>query len=245
VPVTGQDWIDPMCPFLRARDGTWRAAAPMREHRCWAVDPPAELPVLTQQRLCLHRTHDGCERFVHARELRAASLAERIRGAVGAADDVAPVPQTAPSNPMISPVALPRARPAAVQASRRPSPRRLPPIARVANRPRARPLLTGASVAIMAVAIVAAWAVRPVEQRGVVPSALPAQATVAPPAPTPVAGAAGTYAVREGDTLRSIAERFGITVRELRAANTLGDPPVLTPGMVLVIPSPNARASAL
>ena len=80
VIITGEDWLDPICPFLRARDGSWRSASPMREHRCWATDPPSELPVLTQQRLCLVRAHDGCERFLHARELRSAALArERTR----------------------------------------------------------------------------------------------------------------------------------------------------------------------
>jgi nucleoid-associated protein YgaU len=44
------------------------------------------------------------------------------------------------------------------------------------------------------------------------------------------------YRVREGDTLRTIADRFGITVRQLRQANDLGDPPRLEPGDVLRIP---------
>ena len=44
-----------ICPYLVAEDGGWRAAEPMREHRCTAVRPPAPLSDDTQRRLCLVR----------------------------------------------------------------------------------------------------------------------------------------------------------------------------------------------
>lgn len=44
--------------------------------------------------------------------------------------------------------------------------------------------------------------------------------------------------VRTGDTLRTIADRFGISVRQLRNANDLGDPPTLEPGDVILVPLP-------
>ena len=76
-PMAGSrgDWLDVICPYLRAADGTWRSAVPAREHRCWAFEPVIELPGLTQQRLCLTQAHSGCERFLHAQERRAAALA--------------------------------------------------------------------------------------------------------------------------------------------------------------------------
>ena len=58
-PMAGSrgDWLDVICPYLRAADGTWRSAVPAREHRCWAFEPVIELPGLTQQRLCLTQAH--------------------------------------------------------------------------------------------------------------------------------------------------------------------------------------------
>ena len=44
------------------------------------------------------------------------------------------------------------------------------------------------------------------------------------------------YTVRPGDTLRTIAEQFGVTVGELIAANQLADPDALAEGQALVIP---------
>ena len=32
-----------VCPFLIADEGTWRSAYAAREHRCGAVEPPAQL----------------------------------------------------------------------------------------------------------------------------------------------------------------------------------------------------------
>ncbi len=53
--------------------------------------------------------------------------------------------------------------------------------------------------------------------------------------PTPTA--AGLYTVQPGDTLSSLAERFGTTVEELVAANGMTDPNELQPGQSLIIPS--------
>jgi LysM repeat protein len=57
----------------------------------------------------------------------------------------------------------------------------------------------------------------------------------------PVAGTVpttgGTYTVRGGDTLSSIAQRFGTTVRAIQAANSLSDPNVVVIGKTLKIPA--------
>ncbi len=45
-----------------------------------------------------------------------------------------------------------------------------------------------------------------------------------------------TYFVQSGDTLLSIARRFGVTVAQLQAANSIADPDRIYPGQELVIP---------
>ncbi len=78
--------------------------------------------------------------------------------------------------------------------------------------------------------------------------------TVAPPTPTPTPRptpavaptptpepTSRTYRVRSGDTLVSIAQRFGLTVGQLLAANPgISDPDRIRVGQVLVIPPPGA-----
>jgi LysM repeat protein len=76
-----------------------------------------------------------------------------------------------------------------------------------------------------------------------VPTALPTLSailgggTTAGAASTAETTAAGeTYTVRPGDTLTTIAGRYGVTVAAIIAANTLEDPDRLEVGQVLVIP---------
>ncbi len=52
----------------------------------------------------------------------------------------------------------------------------------------------------------------------------------------PTAGQTRTYAVQRGDTLLSIARRFGLTVKQLQQANNISDPDKIYPGQTLVIP---------
>jgi len=58
------------------------------------------------------------------------------------------------------------------------------------------------------------------------------------PNPSPSEPDTKTYTIRQGDTLYSIAQKYGITVQELQEANTgLSDPLTLQVGKTIVIPS--------
>ena len=55
--------------------------------------------------------------------------------------------------------------------------------------------------------------------------------------PKPAAGGQGrTYTVQKGDTLLSIARRYGLTVKQLQTANNITNPDKIFPGQKLVIP---------
>lgn len=68
-----------------------------------------------------------------------------------------------------------------------------------------------------------------------------ASPTAAPPSPTagPV-GAPITYTIQPGDSLSSIAQKFGITVDELVKANNIENPNEIFAGQELTIPPPKA-----
>lgn len=69
-------------------------------------------------------------------------------------------------------------------------------------------------------------------------SAAPAAAAVAPPA-----GTGGRYTVVRGDTISSIATRFGVTTQAVLAANRLGWSSIIYPGQTIAIPA-GGRAAA-
>jgi peptidoglycan/xylan/chitin deacetylase (PgdA/CDA1 family) len=76
------------------------------------------------------------------------------------------------------------------------------------------------------------------------PSASPAASpTQTAATPTPPAGASTTYEVQAGDTVFSIARRFGTTVEAIVAANGLADPAEIEVGQVLLIPGAQPATS--
>jgi LysM repeat protein len=79
----------------------------------------------------------------------------------------------------------------------------------------------------------------PTQTTGTSPLPTPATAASAPTAvpptqaPTP---APLVYTVRDGDTLSSIAQTYGVSVQDIIAANSLANPDMLTVGQQLAIP---------
>jgi cell wall-associated NlpC family hydrolase len=82
---------------------------------------------------------------------------------------------------------------------------------------------------------------------GVAAAAAPASAPSHPGPLTQVSAsspsAGGKYVVATGDTLSSIAARFGTTYQALAAANHLADPNLIFPGQVLAVHGPAAAAA--
>ena len=68
--------------------------------------------------------------------------------------------------------------------------------------------------------------------------------TTVPPATTIARPAGGKYTVQSGDTLASIAARFGVSQSALAAANGITDPNSITTGTQLVIPAPTTTTTA-
>jgi LysM repeat protein len=234
-----------VCPYLRMADGSHRALAATRDHRCWAVEPPSTIPTATQADLCLESSHARCERYVAAQGRRAAGLASdhipaRLVDQPRFVIPVDPVPVVVDARP----------------AGREQGPR--PSVADAAMRRRVPLIAAGVGAALVGVVLLAALfgglggqpgPTPPLAALGggASPSAAPTNASVATPAPTvaptpggtsPVAteGAvvvpqvdptptpypveiARTYLVKEGDTYRALAKRFGVKPRDLRALN--------------------------
>jgi len=67
------------------------------------------------------------------------------------------------------------------------------------------------------------------------PTAVPTATPVPIPTPTPVPTSA-LYFVERGDTLKAIAEEFGITIEELIEINQIEDPNAIRVGQRLIIP---------
>jgi len=77
------------------------------------------------------------------------------------------------------------------------------------------------------------------------PTPPPADPTPTEPAPAPPPDVSqSSYLIQRGDTLWLIAQRFGLTVGQLMAANGISNPNYIYYGQTLLIPGPNAPADA-
>jgi LysM repeat protein len=231
--------MDRICPFL-ALDTDLRSAmaAYDPDHRCLAQSEPQPLDRATQRGRCLTEDHQRCEFFVQ----RTAALAEARRTA-----------RPAPDARFISTRFV-------LEADEGWRPKGL------AVRPlrRRRLAMTGATVLVVGAAgaalstrgfgLLTSATIRTPSPSGAAageattrptsspsPIATPAAtartptATPRPPTPTP-RSTPRVYVAQAGDSLSSIAARFGVTTQALMAANGLTNPNLINVGQVLVIP---------
>ena len=222
--------IDTMCPYLLASRGGWRSAAPDRDHRCTAVDPPAHLALDKQRSLCLVAEHATCPAFRAARVARASMLAPGLDPATVASTDAARRP-IARSTAVV--LERPRFAIAGIGGG---------------NVAASQAIL----VALMVLAFVVVLATQLTAGDAPTPSPSPSPSPIATPTPTatprptptrsPSPAASGvapsgsgilpspassgaafttTYRVQAGDTLDGIATEFGTTVAAIQQLNSL------------------------
>lgn len=231
--------MDSICPFLALESDLRSAMADYDpEHRCLAQGEPQPLDRATQRGRCLTDEHRSCAFFLQ----RSAALAEARRTS-----------RPAPDARFISTRLVMEAddgwRPIAL-----------------ASRPvRRRQLaMTGATVLVVATAGAALSTrgfglmtsasvptpgpsgaaddptLRATQSPSAVPTATATARAVTTPTPLPATATPRstphTYVAQAGDSLSSIAARFGVTTQALMAANGLTNPNLINIGQVLVIP---------
>jgi LysM domain len=221
------------CPYLTSAGGSWRAVSPSRDHRCGALDPPAPQPTAKQRKHCLSADHVECPTFRAARAARTATLAGG-------------------SNPALVDAADRRRRPLARTAPILLEPPRLLDQAVRLQLDRAPGQLALIGLMVLAFAVVAltrlsggAEASPSAEPSGAALIGSPSPRPTPSPIPTPDSSASPsatasgafrtTYKAKKGDTLLSIANRFGTTSAKIKSLNGLTSSN-LKVGQVLKIP---------
>lgn len=243
-PGAAPDAIAAVCPYLTAGDGSWQSALPTHDQRCSAVEPPVLLATSKQQQLCVLAVHRTCATYHAAQARRASTGIARARPRDG---DVALWPVARSTLVVLEPertlFGFPRSR----------------------TRAGGQLLLIGLMAVAFVVLIVARTAPSSTGSAGASASAIavaspqptptpspPATATPAPsasatpaptatPKPTPDKTQAANrtrYRVKSGDTLLTIAAKFGTTIKVLKRLNDITDPRLIHPGQVLIVPSP-------
>jgi hypothetical protein len=236
------DWMDRICPYLLSEDGSYRSSQPDASHRCMAQDPPGSLPMAFQERFCLTERHVRCEMYKVAQSARAAVVGDEGLPA----DQV----RTSRFRPSVRSVPLALGPSSAAAAPDAPS---------------RRPIIL-AALAIGVIAVVIFLLVLLLGGGGsgggttgspspsVVVTPEPPSAPPATPQPTATTSAAVTspgassdplaglrraeYVVQEGEALLAIAERFGVTRRQILLANPgmAESKPYTEPGQVIIVP---------
>jgi LysM repeat protein len=240
--------MDRICPYLAlAIDHRTVVDSFDPDHRCHALTPPEPLERARQVSQCLVEGHRECQRFLDARHAWASSAAVAPRPSpdafVSRTRLVLEPDESRRRRLMGDGATLGRGRRWAIGG-----------VAAALGVAGAVSAATGGLDGVLGVSRLAppaseapAVTAEPTE----VPTALPTVVVTASPVPTPAPTAAPTiapttapsaapaqrsYVVVAGDTLSSIASRFGTTVAALQAANGLGGSDLLSIGQVLVIP---------
>ena len=229
-----------ICPYLLVAAGHWRNAEPSREHVCTAQAEAIPIGLETQRRLCFG-DHAACGRY------------EDAIAAYRKAVPLVPLRPIARTAPVVvdrgrAPLPLPHV------ADRRTVGQALlalvmlgavgavlvarlgPSTGGVGSATASPPasLVPGASALVVA-------SPTPVRTASPSPSTVaslsPAPSKTPKPKPTKTpAPSKKTYTVKPGDTLSSIAIRFGTTVKALQKLNGITDPRLIKPGQVLKVP---------
>jgi nucleoid-associated protein YgaU len=228
-----------VCPYLLTGSGRWRNAEPSREHVCCSEPDPLPIGLETQRRLCFD-DFEACARF------------EAATAAYRSAVPLAPSRPLARTVPVVvdrgrAPLPVPRlvgrrTLGQAVLALAMIGAAAALLLARLGSPPdgAAGPSLgpsgppAGSSVALASpsASIGPSFAPSPSEAA----SASPVPSPTPEPSPTTSSAATRTYTVQPGDTMHSIAARFGTTVKKLSAFNGIKDPSLIHPGQILKIP---------
>ncbi|MGZ8502558.1 MAG: LysM peptidoglycan-binding domain-containing protein [Candidatus Limnocylindrales bacterium] len=230
-----------VCPYLLMGSGRWRNAEPSREHVCASEPDPIPIGLEAQRRLCFE-DFEACARF------------EAAAAAYRAAVPLAPLRPVARTVPVVvdrgrAPLPVPRvvgrrtlgqavlamamigaaaalllARPGGPTgggAGQSAGPSGLPGVSAIAEAsPSAGPSVVASPSIAPSPSVSATATPRPTPK----------------PSPTATPGTGQTYTVQPGDTMSSIAARFGTTVKKLSALNGITNPSLIHPGQVLKIP---------
>lgn len=231
-----------VCPLLVSADGAWRSAYASRDHRCWAVRPPAPLNLAKQRVLCLTREHAACSTF----------LATQTQAGVEDGSLLWPAVRLTPlvlepsrGRTGVLPVTSARAGGQAVLVGLMVVAFLVLVVARTtapAQAPSATPGSSVVSVASPTPRISPSPAASPTGPASASPapsgSPTPSGSVGVSPAATvsPIPSVGRRYTVQPGDTLSGIAARFGSTVKAIAEANGITDPGLIRVGQVLIIP---------
>lgn len=239
-----------LCPYLVADGSEWRSASASRDHRCGAVAPPVPLAVDKQRRLCLTNRHVGCPTFLAATDQPGRAVGSVVPDPSARQDRST---RASPGGETVTRWSIVRTAPVLLDGGRVSS--TIATAARIRSQPQLVlvALLVAAFVAIAAGRLSGGAAgTRPGQPGASAIAAAPgataaAQASASAssgtsvtisPSPTLPATAAGThtYRVKRGDTLYTIAKRFGTTVSTLQRLNRMGTSTRLHAGQVLKLP---------
>jgi LysM repeat protein len=239
-----------LCPYLVADGSEWRSASPSRDHRCGAVAPPVPLALDKQRRLCLTGRHVSCPTF-----LAATDQPGRAAGSVVPDPSARPArgAGASPGGETVTRWSIVRTAPVLLDGGRLSS--TIATMARIRSQPQ---LVLVALLVVAFVAIAAgrlsggAAGVRSGQPRAsavaVAPGATatadasqpasPAASVAVSPSPTLPATVGGTrtYRVKRGDTLYTLARRFGTAVSTIQRLNHMGTSTTLHAGQVLKVP---------
>lgn len=228
-----------VCPYLLMGSGRWRNAEPSREHVCASDPSPIPIGLETQRRLCFG-DFEACARFEAAAAIYRAAV------------PLAPLRPVARTVPVVvdrgrAPLPMPRVvsrrtvgqavlavamigAAAALLLARLGS-----PTGGVAGQSASPSGLPGAStIAQASPSAVVSPSISASPSATATPRPTPSRTPK--PSPTATLGSGETYTVQPGDTMSSIAVRFGTTVKKLSALNGIKDPSLIHPGQVLKIP---------